>query len=302
MPKRLRSPIWWYGGKGNLVGWILRHLPPHKQYCEPFFGGGSVFFAKEPTEVETINDIDQAVMTFFRVLRDRGEEFIRLAQLTEYSEALWRECRDTWRDEEDELRRAWKWWVVARQSFSGYWDRSWSFSKTASTQLGSVAVARWLTAIELLPHIVQRLRTTQIMCRDYRDAMRAADTSDCLHYLDPPYVPSARRSTNVYHYEMTLEQHRQLVDFLLSGAVKGMVVLSGYRNEIYYPLEEHGWHRIDAQTVCFAAARTVKTRILGTGSAEEKQPRIECLWLNPAAREALAANKWPRQLPLDQEI
>ena len=122
MSGHLRSPIQWYGGKGNMVAKLLPLLPSHKQYCEPFFGGGSVFFAKRPCPHETINDLDEGVTNFFRVLRNRGEEFIRRAQLTEYNEALYSECRATWRKEPDELLRAWKWWVVARQSFSGrFW-------------------------------------------------------------------------------------------------------------------------------------------------------------------------------------
>lgn len=55
---------------------LLPLLPRHEQYDEPFFGGGSVFFAKAPCPHETINDADEIVMTFFRVLRDRPEEFI----------------------------------------------------------------------------------------------------------------------------------------------------------------------------------------------------------------------------------
>lgn len=53
-------------------------------YREPFFGGGSIFFAKQPCPHETINDADEIVMTFFRVLRDRPDEFIARCRSTEY--------------------------------------------------------------------------------------------------------------------------------------------------------------------------------------------------------------------------
>ena len=88
---------------------LLPLLPKHREYVEPFFGGGSIFFAKDPALVETINDLDSAVMDFFRVLRDQPEEFLWLAQLTPYSRELYNECRATWRDEPDEVRRAWRW-------------------------------------------------------------------------------------------------------------------------------------------------------------------------------------------------
>ena len=126
----LRSPIKWFGGKGHMQAKLLPLLPAHREYIEPFFGGGSIFFAKPPAKVETINDLDSAVMGFFRVLRDQPEEFLRLARLTPYSRELYRECCATWSEETDDVRRAWRWWVVARQSFGGFFGRAWGSAVT----------------------------------------------------------------------------------------------------------------------------------------------------------------------------
>ena len=115
----MRAPFKWLGGKGNMAAKLMKLLPAHSTYVEPYFGAGSVFFAKAPAEIETINDLDSAVAGFFRVLRDQPEEFIRLANATEYGREVWKDCRATWREEPDPVRRAWKWWVVAAMSFSG---------------------------------------------------------------------------------------------------------------------------------------------------------------------------------------
>lgn len=66
----MKTPITYYGGKQRLTKAILAMIPPHKIYIEPFFGGGAVFFAKEPSYLEVINDINDNIITFYRVCQD----------------------------------------------------------------------------------------------------------------------------------------------------------------------------------------------------------------------------------------
>ncbi|MCS7226943.1 MAG: DNA adenine methylase, partial [Gloeomargarita sp. SKYB31] len=56
---------------------------PHRRYCEPFGGGASVLLAKQPVEVETYNDLDGALVEFFKTLADpdRFEQFYRRVAL-----------------------------------------------------------------------------------------------------------------------------------------------------------------------------------------------------------------------------
>jgi len=261
---------------------LLPLLPRHEQYDEPFFGGGSVFFAKAPCPHETINDADEAVMTFFRVLRDRPDEFIARCQWTEYHEGLWRECRATWRDEPDELLRAWKWFVMVRQGFGGP-PHTHGHSRTTTNRGRSGVVNSWIMAVERLPEVVERIRDAEMLCGDWWRAVQATDAPDCLHYLDPPYVPETRRSGN-YEHELTLEDHERLVERLLHE-VQGRVVLSGYAHPVYAPLEEAGWRRVDWETVCHAAGKTRGTGILGEGTGKQMQRRVESVWLDPRTAE-----------------
>jgi len=283
----LRSPIQWFGGKGQMQAKLLPLLPQHREYVEPFFGGGSVFFAKSPAKVETINDLDSAVTEFFRVLRDQPEEFLRLARLTPYSRELYRECCATWSEETDDVRRAWRWWVIARQSFSGRFESGWSSYVTKSSHSMAQTCGGFLSSIDQLPEVITRLRQTQIENAPALRVLERYTTPTSLAYLDPPYVSSTRRGGG-YSCEMTDTDHAELVEALLR--LPGRFVLSGYVHAIYKPLEAAGWTRIDFETICYVTAKTRATGIQGAGSALAKQPRTESVWLDPTtAAEVLTA-------------
>ena len=69
----------------------------------------------------------------------------------------------------------------------------------------------------------------------------------------------------------------QLVNTLLT--IKGQAVLSGYAHEIYKPLLEQGWHKVEIDTVCFAAVRARESKLRGIGSAKQHAKRVEVLYL-----------------------
>jgi DNA adenine methylase len=282
MPKRakLRSPIHWFGGKGNMVGKLLKLVPKHHTYVEVFGGGAQLLFAKSPSPVEVYNDVASDLVNFFRVLRDpeKFQRFHRLVSLTPYSREEYYFCRDTWEQCEDDVERAYRWFVVARMSFSGTFGASWSFSLNTSSRGMSESCSAWLSAIEILPQIHARIMRVQIEHKDFRELIPLYDTPKTLFYMDPPYIPETRRSGG-YRYEMSIDDHKELVDIILK--LKGMVMLSGYRHLIYEPLERSGWARYDYETVCHATAKTRATGILGEGSAKRMQRRVESVWLSP---------------------
>lgn len=265
----MRSPVIWFGGKGMLVKKLIPYIPKHRTYVEPFGGGASLLFAKEPSEVEVYNDIHSGVVNLFRVIRDNFDEFYRKVSMTPYSREEFYYCRDNWINCENDIDKAYMFFVKMRQSFSGT-GRSWCFRVTSK-------YLNWLSTIDMLPEIHQRLMHVYIEHKDFRDIIKTYDTPETFFYLDPPYIKSTRKNGK-YDYETSDKDHHDLVDMLLN--IKGKAMLSGYRNPIYNTLEEAGWQRIDIETVCNAAGRTRYTKILGEGAAKEKQKRVESLWLS----------------------
>src|SRR5262245_50804810 len=82
-----RAALRFYGGKWRLAPWIVAHLPPHTCYVEPFGGAASVLLRKPPSRYEVYNDLDGAVVGFFRVLRERPADLIRAIQCTPFARA-----------------------------------------------------------------------------------------------------------------------------------------------------------------------------------------------------------------------
>jgi len=293
--KKLRSPICYVGGKGHMVSRLLSYIPPHHIYVEVFGGGASLLFAKNPSPVEVYNDIDSAVVNFFRVLRDpeKFEKFYNKVRLTPYSREEYNYCRDTQRECPDDIEKVYRWFVMARQAFGGMLDRSsWGMNLKASNYNMASCVSGWLSSIKMLPEISQRIIRVQIENLDFRKLIPLYDTTVTFMYLDPPYVHDTRKIQNFYSHEMTDDDHKKLVELILKS--KSMFMLSGYNHPIYQPLEAAGWRRIDFQTACHAIGKTRNSKFLGSGSVLKYAPRTESVWLSPSTQEAYDLLHFPK--------
>ncbi|MDR1264755.1 MAG: DNA adenine methylase, partial [Propionibacteriaceae bacterium] len=106
----MRPPVRYPGGKQAVARAIADMLPVHDHYVEPFMGAASVFFAKPPSPIETLNDLDREIFNFFRVLRDRPADLGRVCSLTPYSKAEYEAAvapLGPAADEVDAARRTW---------------------------------------------------------------------------------------------------------------------------------------------------------------------------------------------------
>ncbi|GAA3808022.1 DNA adenine methylase [Streptomyces chiangmaiensis] len=258
----MKSPVPYFGSKQRIAPWIAGMLPEHEHYVEPFAGGLSVLFAKRPARMETVNDLDGELMTFWRVLRDRPTELIRACALTPHSRA---ELAATWDPTDDDLELARRIWSRLAQGRSGTLrNTGW---RHYIDPAGSVtSMPGYLEAyVDRLAAAAERLHTVSLENRPALDLItKYGNQPKCLLYVDPPYLGSTRGWGNNYRMEMkTEEQHRELASVL--GECKATVVLSGYDSPLYAETYD-GWHRYTQQTM--------------TGNATTAKARTEVLWSN----------------------
>lgn len=80
----MKAVLKYPGAKNRIANWIIEYIPFHKVYCEPFLGSGAVFFNKEPCYNEILNDLDEEVYNFFKVLRTHPNALAEAIKTTIY--------------------------------------------------------------------------------------------------------------------------------------------------------------------------------------------------------------------------
>lgn len=263
---RKMSALKWWGGKHYLAPWIISHMPPHRNYVEPFFGGGQVLFAKEPEGIsEVANDIDGELMNFWRVLQ-HADQFSRLKRRLEATPFAEQEFELSITPHlAGEVERAAMLFVRCRQSLAGRGKTFAPVSKTRTRRGMNEQVSAWLAAIDGLPDVHARLRRVLILNRPALGVIREFDGPDTLFYLDPPYLHETRAAADVYRYEMTATDHAELLARLRT--LRGRVILSGYPSALY-DTELAAWRRV---------TRTEPNHAAG---GESKREMTEVLWMN----------------------
>lgn len=254
----------WYGGKYSHLDWLLPLLPKTHIYCEAFAGSASVLLNREPSPVEVLNDIDSEITNFFQVLRDRSNELIEKLYLTPFSREEFRKAiLMRGKKDLDPVERARLFFIRAEQVRIGLEQTAslgrWAWCKYTSRRGMSGAVSRWLSRVEALWAVAERLRRVQIENDDAFNVIKRYDSKDTLFYLDPPYPHEARGDPRAYRYEMSRRVHERLAELL--HTVKGKVALSGYKCPLLEKLYGD-WTRIDAPPKTIHSAKEVRVESL----------------------------------------
>lgn len=251
-----RPVLRYFGGKFKLAPWIISHFPEHRIYVEPFGGAASVLFQKSKSYAEVWNDLDDSVFNLFQVLRqyESSIDLKSVLEMTAYSRREFELAHVFHPDPIENARR-----LIVR-SFMGFGADSVTNinSKTGfrsnSNRSGTTPAHDWLNYPSALRDFHNRLKGVIVENKDAKEVMLQHDGEQTLHYIDPPYPHDTRRGGR-YKHEMSLSEHKDLVEFLLT--LKGNVIVSGYESEIYDSL---GWKKITRKA--FADGAKERTEVL----------------------------------------
>lgn len=250
------------GSKWNIAGELVRLIPEHHSYVEPYFGSGALLFHKQPSAIETINDLDSDVTNLFTCIQKDSQRLARLVMTTPFSREVY-ESQFTGEPEEiyaSKFQRAagflvkcwqghgfrtngymvgWKNDVVGREKAYALWD--------------------WYRLPGRILDIAERLRCVQIENRPALEVIKRFDYDNVFMYLDPTYLFGTRNGKQ-YRHEMTDADHEEMLKTALR--VKAKVIISGYESEMYNDYL-CGWHKKYFRSC-----------------AECGRPRTEAVWMN----------------------
>ena len=234
----MKTPLSYYGGKQRLAETIISMIPPHKIYIEPFFGGGAVFFSKKPSYLEAINDINDNVVTFFRVCQNQTQfqELNAKIKDTLFSEALFLQAKTIWNGfwPANDVERAWATWVCCNYSYNSTPYGGWKWDMgTAGSHSGKVAAHK---RNEFTQAIFERIQYAQISCRDAVNVLIERDDPEAFAYIDPPYIGCDQKHYRGYD-DSEFERLLTVLQFF-----KGKFILSTFANDlIIHYAENNNW-------------------------------------------------------------
>jgi DNA adenine methylase len=236
----MKTPISFYGGKQSLIKKILPLIPDHFCYVEPFLGGGAVFFAKSPSKIEVLNDIDGYLINFYKVVKTNYQELKKIFDTTLNSRKQYFEARNIFRDKNNfsDVENAWAFWILTQESYKRKFNAGWGCTKTGNKMMGIIK-----NKIEnFTEEYCERLRMVQIECKDAIEVIKNYDTEKTFFYCDPPYFNSECGPYKNYSendFEMLLK---------ILSAVKGKFLLSSYPSDLLEKYKNNNsWKQIQLE-------------------------------------------------------
>ena len=191
------------GNKTPIADNIINLFPTHTTYVEPFVGSGAVYFHKEPSKVEVLNDLDKDLMKGYRLVKTVSSDPSRYKDMHDLKQiqAFYDKTPIT---KEDKLTHA----IVKMCGGFGGKPANKTVYKPANPY----------NKTQNIQEYKQRMKHTKLLSQDYTTIVKNYDSKDTLFYLDPPY----EGSEGFYKHESM--NYEDLNDILTN--IKGKFILS----------------------------------------------------------------------------
>lgn len=229
----MKTPISYYGGKITLLSKILPLIPEHTIYTESFFGGGAVFFAKEPAESEIINDTNGMVINFYEVVTSHYHWLKKKIEGTLSARDVYADAWVMYRKPYlfGKKQRAWAFYVATNMGFACKIG-SWGYDK-----YGKRPKSFRNKKMRFDESVPKRLELVQVENNDACKVITTYDADDAFHYVDPPYY-----NADMGHYDgYSKADYIKLLDTLSN--IKGKFLLSSYPSDILDEYsKKNGWY------------------------------------------------------------
>jgi DNA adenine methylase len=255
------------GGKHYILNKLLKLIPKHTTYVEPFGGSGKLLLNKLPSQQEVYNDGDVRVVNLFYVVANKFDEFYSKLNRLVYSRVIYDEFykAESGIKEIGDVDKAVAFYYRIRSTFaSKIATKSFAYSYT-DNQAG-----RFFNGVNQLPYINKRLQGVLILNKNYDIILSEYINDDkAFIYLDPPYFGAEFYYTSGF----TVEDHKKMLSLLKQAKCKWL--LSGYGNDLY-DSELKDFYRVEIPSVKPSYGITEANKHL----TNERPKALEILWAN----------------------
>ncbi|MBL4781655.1 MAG: DNA adenine methylase [Porticoccaceae bacterium] len=204
----------WIGGKRKLSEHILPLFPDHKCYVEPFAGAAALFFLKQPSSVEVLNDINGDLVNLYRVVKHHLEELYKQFKWVLTSRQNWQWLQATPPETLTDIQRASRFLYLQKLAFGG---------KVSGQAFGTTTTSRprfnIFTLEQDLADAHYRLSSTTIENLSWDKVVEKYDRPHTLFYCDPPYW-----QTEGYGVEFDWPHYLRLHELMKS--IEGTMIIS----------------------------------------------------------------------------
>ncbi len=190
---------------------------PHRTYVEPFAGGASIFFAKEKSSNNWLNDIDKDVVNVYIHIRDYPEQLVNALS----GEIATKERHDFYKNQflpKNDLERAIRLYYLNRTSYSGIMNMRncyWGYGEKYSMR-----PENWGRNILRTSGKLQQVKITSL---DFEKVLDNIDDGAFL-FVDPPYFNADQDKFYSHSFskddhirlQQALLKHRHRIHFLLT--------------------------------------------------------------------------------------
>jgi DNA adenine methylase len=221
---QLKTPITYYGGKQLMAKHILPLIPVHDSYIEPFCGGAAIFWLKEPSKLEILNDTNKELINFYDVLKNDFVSLEKEISISLHSRNLHRDAFTVYNNPHlfTSLKRAWAVWVLSAQGFGGQLSSTWGRDTRGNKTVKAIASKRESFSLDY----AVRLQNVSLESRDAIKVILSCDYLDAFFYVDPPYY-----NADMGHYDgYTIDDFERLLQTL--SKIEGKFLLSSYPSDI----------------------------------------------------------------------
>lgn len=207
----MKPPISRMGGKSKLKNKIIEKMPEHKCYIELFFGAGWVYFGKEESKVEVINDIDRELINLFKMIKYHAPEIERQLEYEFSGRDIFEEYKNYSIEYLTEIHRAVRFLYLLSQSFASKGD-NYGYGTTSKP-------GQHIFYKSVLVELKEKLRNTFVENLSFEKIIDKYDREYSFFFCDPPYF-----ETVGYSDEFGEKEHLILRDKLKS--IKGKFLLT----------------------------------------------------------------------------